>query len=486
MADEKKINLEDPALKASPEEVEEMKKGRGLGILRMNGLAYGIAGLILFLFVLVWAISTMNRHNQANAPEETKAVEVDKSGTDFAQEVLGKATKQDAGIMQALPKEDFEPKGEGLSFGTKKVAEEEAPKPNRPFSNFFGGNDREDPPMPTEQTRPIADSEDEMRARAEKRQLIQDRYHVFSQAVNSATGVAMNGAGGGGSLSGGRYGSASADMGGYGGGLGGGMDEQLAQMKSDAQAKIDEVRGKLAAMSLDGDMGGAYDPAAGVGRTTSLGNRAPNAKQWELASQPQAPKPYEVSTGFVIPATMITGINSDLPGSIQAQVSRNVYDTATGKYLLIPQGTKLIGYYNNNIAFGQSRVLVAWNRLIFPDGRKLDIGEMHGATGAGYSGFEDKVNNHYFRLFGSAFLMSAITAGVTWSQDRNDSNNNSSTSASEALSEALGQQLGQVTAQLIAKHLNVAPTIEIRPGFRFNIVVTKDITFKRPYKNFDY
>ena len=111
---------------------------------------------------------------------------------------------------------------------------------------------------------------------------------------------------------------------------------------------------------------------------------------------------------------------------------------------------------------------------------------MPGADQAGYSGFNDKVNNHYFRLFGSALLMSAVTAGVALSQDNGNSEFGEQQTASSAMSEALGQQLGQVTAQLISKNLNIAPTLEIRPGFRFNVIVTKDLTFSKPYKSFDY
>jgi type IV secretion system protein VirB10 len=105
----------------------------------------------------------------------------------------------------------------------------------------------------------------------------------------------------------------------------------------------------------------------------------------------------------------------------------------------------------------------------------------------GYAGFNDQVNNHYVRLFGSAFLMSGVTAGITYSQRQNQATNTyGAPSASSALSEALGQQLGQVTAQLIAKNLSISPTLEIRPGYRFNVVVTKDMTFSKPYRSFDY
>lgn len=210
--------------------------------------------------------------------------------------------------------------------------------------------------------------------------------------------------------------------------------------------------------------------------------------RWKLDSQPEAPRtPFELRAGFVVPATLISGINSDLPGQIMAQVAQDVYDTPTGKYLLIPQGSRLVGSYSSDVAYGQSRVLIAWQRIVFPDGKAMDIGTMPGADSAGYAGFNDQVNNHYMRLFTSAFLMSAVTAGVTYSQRQNQAQNAyGPPSASSAMSEALGQQLGQVTAQLIAKNMNIAPTLEIRPGYRFNVVVTKDMTFSKPYRGFDY
>jgi type IV secretion system protein VirB10 len=211
--------------------------------------------------------------------------------------------------------------------------------------------------------------------------------------------------------------------------------------------------------------------------------------RWKLNSQMQAPStPYELRTGAVIPGVMISGINSDLPGQIMGQVSQDVFDTATGKYLLIPQGTRLVGTYSSNIIYGQSAILVAWQRLIFPDGKALDIGAMPGADSSGYSGFRDQVNNHYIRIFGSALLMSGIVAGVSYSQDKNNNNNGifSQPTASSELSQALGQQLGQVSAQMISKNLNIAPTLQIRPGYRFNIIVVKDMVFSTPYKSFDY
>lgn len=155
-----------------------------------------------------------------------------------------------------------------------------------------------------------------------------------------------------------------------------------------------------------------------------------------MDSQPEAPRtPFELRAGFVVPATLISGINSDLPGQIMAQVAQHVYDTPTGRHLLIPQGSRLVGTYSSDVAYGQARVLVAWQRIVFPDGKAMDIGVMPGADSAGYAGFNDQVNNHYFRTFASAFLMSAVTAGITLSQDNGNSTDNSQR-ASDALSEA--------------------------------------------------
>ena len=215
-------------------------------------------------------------------------------------------------------------------------------------------------------------------------------------------------------------------------------------------------------------------------RQMSEGNRT---GRWQLNSMLEAPRtPYELRAGFVIPAMMISGINSDLPGQIIAQVSHNIYDTPTGKHLLVPLGTRLVGAYASDIAYGQERVMIAWQRLIFPDGKAMDIGSMPGADGAGYAGFEDQVNHHFWRMFGSAMLMSFITAGVELSQSDGDDGNRQR--ASDALSESLGQQLGSTISQMITKNLNVAPTIEIRPGYRFNVMVNKDLTFTSPYRAF--
>ncbi|WP_448099865.1 TrbI/VirB10 family protein [Luteibacter jiangsuensis] len=208
--------------------------------------------------------------------------------------------------------------------------------------------------------------------------------------------------------------------------------------------------------------------------------------RWLLETEVEAPRTaYEVRAGAVIPAIMISGINSELPGQIVAQVSQDVFDTATGRYRLIPQGSKLVGRYNHSVVLGQSRLLVAWQRIVFPDGKALDIGAMEGVDSAGYAGFGDKVDRHYMRLFGSAILMSGITSGLTSSRV-NPSNDPFGSSTEAKLSQNLAQQIGEVATKMIEQNMNIAPTLEIRPGYRFNVMVVKDLTLDKTYQPFDY
>jgi type IV secretion system protein VirB10 len=177
---------------------------------------------------------------------------------------------------------------------------------------------------------------------------------------------------------------------------------------------------------------------------------------------------------------MISGINSDLPGQILAQVSQHVYDTATGQYLLIPQGSRLVGQYDSHVSYGQSRVLVAWRRIVFPDASTLELGSMPGADQAGYSGFHDKVNNHYWRIFGQALLVSLITAGVQLSQPDRGSLIEP-IGREQEIAGVFGRQAGQLGSQIAGRNLAVQPTLEIRPGLRFTVLVNKDVILE-PYE----
>ena len=190
--------------------------------------------------------------------------------------------------------------------------------------------------------------------------------------------------------------------------------------------------------------------------------------------------PNELKRGSVIPATLITGLNSDLPGRITAQVSQNVYDSATGHRLLIPQGAKLFGRYDSKVSFGQERVLVVWTDLIFPNGSTLQIGGMAGTDAEGYGGFRDKVDRHLLRTFGSAALVALIGTGIDMSMPQSSTLATQDT-ASDAARRNFAESFGRVAEETISKNLTVQPTIHIRPGYKFNILVDQDIIFPSNY-----
>jgi len=189
---------------------------------------------------------------------------------------------------------------------------------------------------------------------------------------------------------------------------------------------------------------------------------------------------YEVKMGWDIPAILEQGINSDLPGEVKALVRSNVYDTATGKFLLIPQGSRLVGVYDSQIAYGQSRLQVIWSRIIYPDGSSINLDGMMGQDIQGMAGFHDKVDNHYKRLVGFALLTSAFTAGIELSQRQNTSLLSTPT-AGQTASSAVGQQLGELGTEVTRKNLSIQPTVKIPIGYRFNVRVNRDILFETPY-----
>jgi type IV secretion system protein VirB10 len=181
---------------------------------------------------------------------------------------------------------------------------------------------------------------------------------------------------------------------------------------------------------------------------------------------------HELFAGSVIPAVMLTGIDSDLPGTITAQVRQTVYDSLNPDVVLIPQGTRIVGAYSSDVAYGQSRVLVAWNRLIFPNGAMIDLKGMSGTDGEGQAGFHDQVDNHYMRVFGSAVLMSLLGVGAQLSQPQNAGALNTP-SASQQAAGAMAEGLNNVGTNLLNKNLNIQPTLTIRPGYAFNVLVNR-------------
>jgi len=221
-----------------------------------------------------------------------------------------------------------------------------------------------------------------------------------------------------------------------------------------------------------------------TGLSISAGQTGSNdGSMWDNGySMDQDTNALSIKTGSIIPVVLITGIDSTLPGYISGQVSQNVWDTATGYNLLIPQGTKVFGQYQNNIIMGQARVFVAWQRLIFPDGRAMTLKDMPGGDQLGYAGLKDKVNNHYFRIYGHALLMSLVTGGTAYAINTLDSDNSETTTLNESMGTAFADQMGQTTMGLLEKHMNMSPTLTIRPGYRLNIIAVKDLEFSEPYE----
>jgi type IV secretory pathway VirB10-like protein len=199
--------------------------------------------------------------------------------------------------------------------------------------------------------------------------------------------------------------------------------------------------------------------------------------QTESADRLQsAPSPNLLQAGAVIPAALITGIRSDLPGQVTAQVTEDVYDSPTGKILLIPQGARLIGQYDAQITFGQSRALLVWNRLILPNGNSIVLERQPGTDTEGYAGLEDQVDEHWGSLFEAAVLSTALSVGAE--AGTSDSENN----LAQAIRQGASQSFNQVGQQVVGRSLNVQPTITIRPGFPVRVLVTRDLILQ-PYRN---
>ncbi len=214
----------------------------------------------------------------------------------------------------------------------------------------------------------------------------------------------------------------------------------------------------------------------------------PTAQDRQLAFLNQTPDKRTVSpdrvaapasknvlqAGAVIAAALITGIHSDLPGQITAQVTENIYDSPTGKILLVPQGTRVIGQYDSGVGFGQRRILLVWNRLIFPNGRSIVLERQPGADAEGYAGLEDGVDYHWGELFRAAALSTLLSVGAESGSSSGESD------IVRALRNGASNSISQTGQQIVQRQLNIAPTLTIRPGFPVRVIVTRDLVLE-PY-----
>lgn len=184
--------------------------------------------------------------------------------------------------------------------------------------------------------------------------------------------------------------------------------------------------------------------------------------------------PYVLQAGAVISAALITGIRSDLPGQITAQVTENIYDSPTGRILLVPQGTRIIGQYDNSVQFGQRRVLLVWNRLILPNGRSIVLERQPGADTQGYAGLEDGVDYHWWDLMKAAGLSTLLGVGAELAVSDEDR-------LIRAIRDGAQDTINDAGQQIIRRQLQVSPTLTIRPGFPVRVIVTRDLVFE-PYR----
>jgi type IV secretory pathway VirB10-like protein len=185
--------------------------------------------------------------------------------------------------------------------------------------------------------------------------------------------------------------------------------------------------------------------------------------------------PFVIQAGTIIPAALITGIRSDLPGQITAQVTESIFDSPTGRFKLVPQGARLIGIYDSQVAFGQSRVLLVWTRLLMPNGRSIVLERQPGANAGGYAGLQDEVDNHWLELFKAAALSTLSSVGTELGSSGNDSD------IIQALRRGAGDSLNQAGHQVVRRNLNIQPTLTIRAGFPVRVIVNRDLVLE-PYK----
>lgn len=217
--------------------------------------------------------------------------------------------------------------------------------------------------------------------------------------------------------------------------------------------------------------GGLNDPNGQVDKQAFLDRDTDDIYNSHGLISPRSP--YQVMAGNIIPASLVTGLNSDLPGQVIGQVTENVYDTVTGQHLLVPQGSRLMGRYDSVIAFGQSRALVVWTRLILPNGDSIQLDNLPGSDSQGFVGLKDKVDKHTWQFIKGAALSSLLSIGSELASDDGDR-------LTRALQNA-GQDTANIAGQrIIDRNLNVQPTLKVRQGWRFNVIVSRDLILK-PY-----
>jgi type IV secretion system protein VirB10 len=267
--------------------------------------------------------------------------------------------------------------------------------------------------------------------------------------------------------------------------------DRLAERDDPPGALDREVAAELSAMTQAG--GASYTGVAGAGSRAGSDGRGFNERVSEeartgayvQAELVEPASPYEVKAGSVIPAILVTGLSSELPGDVVAQVSRDVYDTQQQRHLVIPRGSRLLGRYDSDVAFGQDRALVAWTRLVLPDGRSLALPGFNAVEGSGMVGLQDHVDRHLLAAFGSAGAIAVLGAGVQLAAQGASGGSfgdDDAPSPSDIVAAQVALEVSRVATGILERHLDRAPTITVRPGFRFNVFVNRDVALPSPYR----
>lgn len=254
-----------------------------------------------------------------------------------------------------------------------------------------------------------------------------------------------------------------------------------------AQSQVAAAPGFAANAAFDPMAAGPASTAAQPADPTAVQNRQDQKEAFQQAGTTETrnsgnlqmpASPYQVMAGTVVAGALVTGIKSDLPGDVIATVTEPVYDTATGKFLLIPQGSRILGRYNSQVSYGQSRVQVVWNRIILPDTSSLTLDNLAGTDPAGYAGLEDGVDWHWDRIFAGAVLTTLLGVGAELAAPENRQDGNRIIIAGR---DSAQDSINQVGQEMTRRNMNIQPTLTSRPGLPVRIVVARDLTL-RPYR----
>lgn len=254
-----------------------------------------------------------------------------------------------------------------------------------------------------------------------------------------------------------------------------------------AQSQVAVAPGFAANAAFDPMAAGPASTVAQLADPTAVQNRQDQKEAFQQAGTTEtrnsgnlqlSASPYQVMAGTVIAGALVTGIKSDLPGDVIATVTEPIYDTATGKFLLIPQGSRILGRYNSQVSYGQSRVQVVWNRIILPDTSSLTLDNLAGTDPAGYAGLEDGVDWHWDRIFAGAVLTTLLGVGAELAAPENRQDGDRIIIAGR---DSAQDSINQVGQEMTRRNLNIQPTLTERPGLPVRIIVNRDLVL-RPYQ----